>query len=456
MFSIDPRRSRPAALAALFLLSLVLQYGYLRWVQPHNRAAELESALDRSATRPLYGDEKEYYWIAVNLLTGRGYDQGDPSEPPRPTAVRTPGYPMLLAGLFALAGPNLALGLALNRLLAALTVLAAYGVAYALFAGEGGSHARRKQSNCAPVDDRDLKRRAHHAGLIAAVLTVFWPHGFFFAGNLMTESFAALLYTLALLTTIGLAQHPTSKRAACAGLAWAATLLVHSAFAPQTLMLGVWFVLARHRIPRRVMAVFVVVAALLYSPWVLRNWVTIGKPILANSSSGFVFAGAHRPDVIAGSPGSWKPPQAPPSAEYQGKALSAADELRTDRYFWHQGLQHVGQLDVGAGLRLVAYKVARMFVPVERLVAGSVGREGNAVMTVLFLPVFALTLVGLWFLRSRPLMFTLLALQGAALLCTAIIFWGGTRLRMPMEPGWWAIAAFGAVTWMERRSAAAR
>jgi hypothetical protein len=452
----DPRRSRLVALAAIFLLSLVLQFAYGHWVQPRNRAAEPELQAPQPVASPFHGDEKEYYWIAANLLSGRGYDQGAPGDPARSTAARPPGYPLLLAGLFAVAGPNLDLGLALNRLLAALTVLAAYGVAQGLWAGDGALRPRRELSSGDPPEDPRVAWRAHRAGLVAAVLTAVWPHGLYFAGNLMTESMVALLYTLALLTAVRMAQRPTGRRAAAAGGAWGATLLVHSAFLPQILALGAWFVLARRRIPRRSMAMFAIVVALLCGPWVLRNWITFGRPILTTTGSGMVFAGAHRPDVMADSPGSWKHPEGPPSGEFQGKRFDPHDELQADRYFWHQGREHLAQLDVMGGLRLAAYKVARMFVPIERLVADSVCPACNVGVTVLFLPVFALIPVGLWFLRSRPLLFALLALQAAALLATAVVFWGGTRLRMPMEPGWWAIAAFGATAWIERRSAATR
>ena len=55
---------------------------------------------------PLFGDEPSYDAIAQNLLAGHGYAIGRAGEDMHPTAIRGPGYVLLLAATYQLFGPS--------------------------------------------------------------------------------------------------------------------------------------------------------------------------------------------------------------------------------------------------------------------------------------------------------------------------------------------------------------
>src|SRR5262249_53412732 len=66
-------------------------------------------------------DSHGYHWLAVNLLAGNGYCWEE--HPPYLANVyRPPGYPLLLAGLYAVTGPQVQGGILLQVLAGTATV----------------------------------------------------------------------------------------------------------------------------------------------------------------------------------------------------------------------------------------------------------------------------------------------------------------------------------------------
>jgi hypothetical protein len=79
----------------------------------------------RRATHFLVSDAAEYYWTAHNLLTHSTHSS-EPADPPRPDAVRTPGYPLFLAALLATAGDSISAMVLAQILLQAVTLALIY------------------------------------------------------------------------------------------------------------------------------------------------------------------------------------------------------------------------------------------------------------------------------------------------------------------------------------------
>lgn len=143
-------------------------------------------------------DAEGFHLLAVNMLDGRGFAIG--WEPPFcPTTVRTPLYPLLVAGSYTLVGRDPLRVLPLHLLLEVLTT--------ALVMRLG----------------RDLGGR--RVGLWAGVLYACNGTTQRYTGYLLSEMLLLPLLTAALWMTAHYLRHPSTRRATVAGLLWGLALL---------------------------------------------------------------------------------------------------------------------------------------------------------------------------------------------------------------------------------------
>jgi 4-amino-4-deoxy-L-arabinose transferase-like glycosyltransferase len=222
---------------------------------------------------PFDGDQYDatfYHITATQLAAGKGYTRLDGA----PTAIWPPGYPVLLAGVYALSGGNVLAAKLVNALYAALATLFTYGIGARLFGAR--------------------------AGLLAALLFAACPDDVFYANFLLSEPvFAALFSGLVWLFVVLQQRRPEPGALAWLGLgvvAGVATLTRGIALAWLVVPTAVW--LAQSRAlrpawPRAALALAGLACAVL--PWTLRNQMQLGAPILLASSSGRTLAHAHGP-----------------------------------------------------------------------------------------------------------------------------------------------------------------
>lgn len=150
-------------------------------------------------------DGKFYSQIARNLLDHRGYS-GEEEEPFVPTYVRTPGYPLILAGAYYLFGPGNAR--AVRVIQATADTATCWLIALLALAWSPAHWSSRK------------RRRAM---LIALGLAAFCPFTAVYVTTILTETWATLLITaLALVATLAL----KSELPARAALLWLAAGLL--------------------------------------------------------------------------------------------------------------------------------------------------------------------------------------------------------------------------------------
>ncbi len=143
-------------------------------------------------------DAEGFHLLAVNMLAGHGFAIG--WEPPFcPTTVRTPLYPLFVAGIYALLGSDPVRVLPLHMLLEVLTT--------ALVIRLG----------------RDIGGK--RSGLWAGVLYACNGTTQRYTGYLLSEMLLLPLLTAALWMTTRWLRHPSAKKAACAGLLWGLALL---------------------------------------------------------------------------------------------------------------------------------------------------------------------------------------------------------------------------------------
>jgi hypothetical protein len=191
--------------------------------------------------------------------------------------------------------------------------------------------------------------------------------------------------------------------------------------------------------------------AITLSPWSLRNYAVMNTLGPGTTGGGCVFAGAHNLETLVNHPGGWTHPLAsvPDSDVDQFAQMS---ETERDAYFWRRGFDFLTQQPPETLLKLLALKVLRLWIPVQRIVADEVCSVCNVLTSLLFLGPALLSVLGLLKLRSQKAVFHLgIVFLGGTTLVT-IIFWGGTRFRMPLEPILWAFAAYAVIRWGEGRA----
>jgi hypothetical protein len=193
-------------------------------------------------------DSWEYHRIAGNLLAGHGYSW-DTRPPYSANFYRTPGLPVLLLGLYALAGPSIPAAIALQAVVGTGTILLTYFFASAW------------------TGRRNL-------ALAAAAVQALDPVAVHYSNILLTESFTCPLLLLA-----GLCVRRYSATArpawlfAIAGLLGAG-ILIHPLLLFLPLVLPALPLLARGKRRRQFAAagLAAVVAWLPAGAWVARNW----------------------------------------------------------------------------------------------------------------------------------------------------------------------------------------
>jgi len=143
-------------------------------------------------------DAEGYHLLAANVIAGRGFAIGW-EAPFCPTTVRTPLYPLFVAGIYALMGHNPVRVVPLHLLLEVLTT------ALAIRLG------------------RDLggKRVELWAGVLYACNGTTQRY----TGYLLSEALLLPLLTAALWMTARCLRHPSTRKAAVAGLLWGLALL---------------------------------------------------------------------------------------------------------------------------------------------------------------------------------------------------------------------------------------
>lgn len=274
----------------IFLLGLVLRLAFLAGAEITGKLEIAEGAIFRN--------------LALNLLEGRGLSisedllalrPGVPDHvrevhrrwiesgglfgmipPGRPTAFFMPLYPIFLAGVFAIFGAGYLPARLVQMLLSALLPLVAH----------------------------DIARRAvdRETAVAAALLTAVHPYFIYYAGLLVTQVLFVLLLGLATTAYYRLRERPTAGKALLLGGWLGLSFLVRTfaiTFLP-LLLLVLMFELGGGGRDRRGLvpgaaalrraafcAVMVVLAfAVILSPWVIRNQLVFGEPLVLPTKGG--------------------------------------------------------------------------------------------------------------------------------------------------------------------------
>ncbi|MBN2390937.1 MAG: glycosyltransferase family 39 protein [Anaerolineae bacterium] len=209
-------------------------------------------------------DAEGFHLLAVNVLAGRGFVIGW-EAPFCPTAVRTPLYPLFVAGIYLPLGADPARVLPLHLLLEVLTTTLVIRL------------------GC------DLGSR--QVGLWAGVLYACNGTTQRYTGYLLSEALLMPLLTAALWMTTRCLRHPSARKAAVAGLLWGFALLTKPNVQFLALFVGgllTWrmangkWQITQHAARSTFLAFWLALAVVLF-PWLLRNRVVAGRWMLSTA-----------------------------------------------------------------------------------------------------------------------------------------------------------------------------
>lgn len=214
-------------------------------------------------------DHFQYGWemgrLARSIAQGQGFSS--PTDlPTGPSAWAAPLYPYILAGVFRCFGVYSPLSawmiLAFNSIFAALTCLTLYRIAERIY-GMGVARA-------------------------AALTWAVFPYAIYWPVRVVWEtSLTTFLLSLALLLTLRMADEPPRPRMwILFGLLWGVIALTNTAVVSMLPFCLLWLLYQLPRKPRQFVcaALCVLAAALVVSPWLVRNYQVFGRFIFVRDN----------------------------------------------------------------------------------------------------------------------------------------------------------------------------
>ena len=379
------------------------------------------------------GDPLEFHEIAVSIADGQGFSRPWPGGGPdagaiRPTAIRAPLWPLLLAALYRGIGVDPTAG----RLL--LCVIDAVTCSLVLVLG------RRLVSL--------------RVGVVAGLVTALSPALWVSTVSLMSEAVFTFLLVANVLAVARWADEPSSRRAAVAGLAIGSATLAR----PNGLVVGAvvasWvLVVAWRRTGRasalRAMAALAAGAAIIVGPWIAYAAAHYGRPVPVTSMGGAVVGGTYRSSMLDTTRPDWGGWDVVHVLDVLGRS---EDEAAFDGALQRDARSWVREHPVGA-LRLVGLRMLRYLDLYWRLDDRVVTetptrwRTFNAVVVVTWWITALAAYVGLVraaragaLRRFGPSVLVVLSLAASGFFLVA-----ATRYRAPAEPFVAILAAVGLV-----------
>jgi 4-amino-4-deoxy-L-arabinose transferase-like glycosyltransferase len=382
-------------------------------------------ALHSAPALGLFGDDTFFYWTARQLANGHGYVTPLAAffhKPSLPTAEHPPLYPLMLAALSKIGVSSVDAQRMFNVTVGTGTVLLV-----ALL-------ARRIASE--------------RTALLAAFLCAAYPAFIAADGTLMSETLFGALVASAMLQTLRWREVPSLSRAAGVGvLVGLATLTRSEGILLWPLLVVPVLVQARGR-RLALIAVSAAGCILVLSPWLIRNAVSLGTPVLSDNE-GITVAGANCPETFYGSQ----------IAGFSFDCVASANRsLPTDENETSSSAHARA-----AGLRYASHHPARaVFVAVARVAAVwgfyAPGRQNvvtgrrvglqkaGVAIYYLLLTLGAVGAAWLWREGRRGDLLVLIA-PFVATAVTAALTYGLVRLRQGAEISLVVLAALG-ITWI--------
>jgi hypothetical protein len=282
------------------------------------------------------------------------------------------------------------------------------------------------------------------AGVTAAGLAALYPNLWLNDGLIMSESVAALCVSSWVLAGCIWHERRSAGWAVAFGAAAGAATLARSELALLAATSVMMVLVAEWRARRRVAWAAVAGAALVLAPWVIPNLVRFERPVALSTNDGTTWRGAYCDQTYSGPAlGSWSLACLGGDPE-----IVLVEPTRRSGQWQREGVayarDHLRRLPVVVGARVGrAVDLFRLDYQVQEDVRDGRPRPGSWAGIVSFWVVAPLAAAGTT--RVRGLERWLLLAPVVTVAATTVIFYGGHRIRSPLEPVIVLAAALAAV-----------
>ena len=365
--------------------------------------------------RPLISDEKEYARLAYNIVSTGSYTYGG-----SPTAYRPVGYPAFISLVYVFTGHHPIAVKFLQGLLDALVALMVYHL---------------------------LSGFSERARLLGAALWAFYPPAILYSNFLLSES----IFTFVLAATFLFFQKSDLNKTALAlllGMLFGVLVLMKPSFLAFLILLPAVF--HKLRTSMRPLGVIAIGTLLVISPWVVRNYLTLGR-VLLSSNGGINLLIGNNPNTTGAYAINW-----PPEVLQRARNEIDADQLAFDyaaRYivsnpglFLANGAKKIAHLFESEGGVLVwsfhgnpedtSTRYAAKYASLPFIFIFLVNASHIIILIAGILGFLAFPREKLWWLFAALL---------TSWLMTHFVFFGGGRFHFPLMP-FFALFAAGFLT----------
>jgi len=376
-------------------------------------------------------DASEYDSYAWNLAQGNGYSgiSPDVTKPDgqlleHPTAYRVPGTSVLNAGLYRAFGHRYSVVRILDCMLDTATILLIFLIGRKCFSDA--------------------------VALLAAAVYAVWPAGLIYSSQLQSEPLYTLLFCCFILMVLRFAERPSWPASFAAGVLLGLDMLTRGNAVMMVALMVPWSIWQFRKTPRLVLRGLAIsfVAVAILVPWTIRNYEVFHSLIPFDTGGGDVLLGSYN-RIIASDPayyGYWVFPTSE-LPEYRDQIIAPNNEVARDHIETRLAVQWIHSHPETLWY-LVESRFRRSWTPVLQPRSPLLYRVG---MLASWGPILVLFSLGffpslIYFLR-RDNRGWILHLGVLHFVLTAVIFWGASRFRFPVE-GLCIILASATLIWL--------
>jgi 4-amino-4-deoxy-L-arabinose transferase-like glycosyltransferase len=265
-------------LLAVVALALVVRLVLVLTVTPDPRDGRFDDTVWYDTTARHLAAGNGYVFDPTVWFTADGSRVYPDENELTPTALWPPGYSVVLAGIYVVTGDSVTAGRLANVLFGALTVALVFLI------------ARRLMPGLLPA-------------VLAGVSLALLPSHVLFTTLLLSETFFGFLLALIVFAFVYFVferEPPSLWLMVGLGALTAFAGYVRGEFLAYGLVLALIIALHWRRQAMMPLATFALGAALIMTPWTVRNMVQMGEPIVGTTGAGRVMYQGHNPNTDGG------------------------------------------------------------------------------------------------------------------------------------------------------------